>query len=236
MGLWVALVASPIVSAWPVDQTVALGVDAPLIRPLAALEFVESKDPAIATAEVLPAGELLLQGLKPGSTLLLLYAEGKMAVWRLDVGPAPSAGKSPVNAPATEKPCKGVKIEGPAQERSVSGTVGDETCRQALLERFKSPDLLASRVELTFELSALQAQLQALHRRLAARGLEKKVRARYLGAGLLLEGDLTAAEHRQVLWEVFHESVGRTVLDDRLQLPPVHSETAEGLPPDAPHR
>ena len=46
-----------------------------------------------------------------------------------------------------------------------------------------------------------------------------RVKARYVGAGLVLEGPVTKAEHRKVLWEVLKRTLGRFALDDKMELP-----------------
>ena len=45
-----------------------------------------------------------------------------------------------------------------------------------------------------------------------------KVKARYVGAGLVLTGAVTQAEYRKVLWEVLRRSLGRFALDDQLEV------------------
>src|SRR4051812_42481914 len=66
--------------AWPVDVLVDLSAGSDEIRKLSAVSWAQSDDEAIAVAEVLPTGELLLTGKSPGRALVLLYAEGKFAV------------------------------------------------------------------------------------------------------------------------------------------------------------
>ena len=109
--------------AWPVDLVVPLEAGKERFHKLSAVDWVEVEDPSIATAEVLEgSNELLLTGVKPGRTLLLLYAEGKFAVWRLVVG---APGRPPEPEPAAEplaaarKACPGLKATEGA-ERSLS--------------------------------------------------------------------------------------------------------------------
>ena len=41
---------------------------------------------------------------------------------------------------------------------------------------------------------------------------------RYSGAGVVLEGKLSAAQHRRALWELFRRSLGRVPLEDRVEV------------------
>ncbi len=196
--------------AWPADVYVDLEQGREVFRRLAALEWVEVEDPSIATAEVLPSGELLLTGVKAGRTLLLLYAEGKFAVWRLRIAPKgeqakPAAG----DANAVSKACPGAKLG-----EGLVVTVSDAQCRTALLRFLEGDSFSARDLEITFELPALQSQLAAIQQRLEGAGLGS-LEVRYVGAGLVLEGELTKEAHRKALWILFRESVGRVPLDDR---------------------
>lgn len=199
--------------AWPADVYVDLEQGREAFRRLAAIEWVEVEDPLIATAEVLPSGELLLTGNKPGRTLALLYAEGKFAVWRLRVGPKGEKVVPENGDPTTlARACPGAKLG-----ETLVVSVRDETCRTTLAHFLERDAFSARDLEITFELQALQAQLAAMQKRLEAAGLGA-VRLRYLGAGLVIEGELTPAEHRRVLWVVFRESVGRVALDDQSRI------------------
>ncbi|WP_245767937.1 pilus assembly protein N-terminal domain-containing protein [Stigmatella erecta] len=182
------------------------------------MDWVEVEDPSIATAEVLAgSNELLLTGKRPGRTLLLLYAEGKFAVWQLSVsepGARPAAGAtSPELLATARKACPGLEAK-EAPERFFTVTVKDAACRTALLPLFQSEAWLARELELTFELPVLQAQLAAMGPRLKELGLE----ARYSGAGLVLQGTASPGVHRRALWELFRQSVGRVALEDRVKV------------------
>ncbi|WP_373371818.1 pilus assembly protein N-terminal domain-containing protein [Archangium lansingense] len=219
-ALWVAVSPSP-ASAWPVDLVMPLEPGKERFHKLSVVEFVEVEDPSIATAEVLEgSNELLLTGLKPGRTLLLLYAEGKFAVWRLVVGAASEPSAEPLIA-AARKACPGLKVtEGSA--RGLTAEVKDARCREALRSLLKTDAYVARELELTFELPQLQEQLAALTPVLKGQGLTVS----YRGAGLLLEGSTTPEGHRRALWELFRQSVGRVPLEDRVTV-------RRPVPPDA---
>ncbi|AKJ00966.1 Hypothetical protein AA314_02592 [Archangium gephyra] len=208
------LALSPLqASAWPVDLVMPLEPGKERFHKLSVVDFVEVEDPSLATAEVLEgSNELLLTGLKPGRTLLLLYAEGKFAVWRLVVGtpPEPLPAQEPLVA-AARKACPGLKVANGA-ERGLTAEVKDARCREALRSLLKTDAYLARELELTFELPLLQEQLTALTPVLKGLGLTVS----YRGAGLVLEGTSTPEGHRKALWELFRQSVGRVPLEDRV--------------------
>ncbi|PTL82304.1 hypothetical protein DAT35_19370 [Vitiosangium sp. GDMCC 1.1324] len=205
----------PRASAWPVDLWVPLEVGKERFHKLSVVDWVEVEDPSIATAEVLEgSNELLLTGVKPGRTLLLLYAEGKFAVWRLVVG---APGRLPEPEPSKEqlaaarKACPGLKAS-EGSERSLTAEVKDARCREALRTLLKTDAYLARELELTFELPLLQEQLAVLAPTLKGLGLS----ASFHGAGVVLEGTTTPEGHRRALWELFRQSVGRVPLEDRV--------------------
>jgi hypothetical protein len=178
------------------------------------------------------SGELLLQGRQPGSTLLLLYAEGAFAVWRLEVGGS-SRGR-----PVPEEPLQRARAACPGltttparltpqdETRRLVAPVADERCRSALVRLLETDAFWARELELTFQVPALQGQLVALEAALAKKGL-KTVSARYLGAGLVLSGQVSTPEKRRVLWETFRQVAGRVALEDRLVVPPADTEAPE---------
>lgn len=217
---WVAMAAPRAAFAWPVDVAVDLRPGEERFKRLSAVDWVEVEDPSVVTAEVMESGELLLTAKAPGRTLMLLYAEGRFAVWRVRVGAAngpPKAEALEASVAAAKKACPGLKADLGGEAPSLTVTVADEKCRQALLELFKSDGFAAKDLELTFELPVLQAQLVSIEAGIDAVA-KKKVEARYVGAGLVLEGRLTPREHRKVLWEIFRRTVGRPAVSDQIQL------------------
>ncbi|ATB36486.1 hypothetical protein CYFUS_001901 [Cystobacter fuscus] len=225
------LLAAPPVRAWPVDLVMNLEAGNERFHKLTVVDWVEVEDPSIATAEIFQESkELMLTGVKPGRTLLLLYAGGKFAVWRLVVGaPGKPVEAEPVTGPleAARKACPGLKATEGA-ERSLTAEVKDARCREALRAVLKTDAYLARELDLTFELALLQEQLASLSPALKALGLE----ASYRGAGLLLKGSTTPEGHRQALWELFRQSVGRVPLEDRVEVKrPAPSDAGTPPPP-----
>ncbi|AGC42658.1 hypothetical protein MYSTI_01310 [Myxococcus stipitatus DSM 14675] len=225
LGALLAFLVPAVAGAWPVDLVLPLEAGKDRFQKLAALEWVEVEDASVASAEALPgSNELLLTGHKEGQTLLLLYAEGRFAVWRLVVGAPPSDDLSPRMASA-RKVCPDLKATQGA-EKLLSVTVKDPACRAALLEVLRSDAYVARELELTFEVPALQEQLAAMSAALKPLGLE----ARYSGAGLVMTGSASREDWRKALWELFRRSVGRVPLEDRVE---VKAPEAPAAVPDA---
>jgi hypothetical protein len=203
--------------AWPVDMSVSVERGTDRFHKLSVVEWVDVEDPSVATVEVLAgSNELLMTGLKPGRTLVLLFAEGKFAVWRLTVTePGAKPEPQPVEAAlaAARKACPDLQVR-EGSERMLVATVKDSACRAALLELLKTDAFLARELELTFELSVLQEQLATVSSSLKALGLE----ARYSGAGVVLQGAATPEGYRKALWALFRLSVGRVPLEDRVKV------------------
>jgi hypothetical protein len=222
LALLLVALAPPRASAWPVDLVMPLEPGKERFHKLSVVDFVEVEDPSIATAEVLAgSNELLLTGHKPGRTLLLLYAEGKFAVWRLVVGTPPAPEPTAELLAAARKACPGLKAAEGAT-RGLTAEVKHARCRDALRSLLKTDAYLARELELTFELPVLQEQLAALTPALKELGLGVS----YRGAGLVLEGSTTPEGHRRALWELFRQSVGRVPLEDRVTV-------RRPAPPDA---
>ncbi|MBX7113033.1 MAG: hypothetical protein K1X64_01770 [Myxococcaceae bacterium] len=201
--------------AWPVDQVRDVDVGTPALIPLGGLDWFEVEDASVLTAQRMPAGELMLMGAKPGRSLLLLYGDGKMAVWQVRVASKPLADGALLEA--AKKVCPKLKAT-PDEETQLVTPIADEKCRAALLSLFKTDSYVAGKMELVFELAALQSQLKALNEAFA--GVTKApLRTRYLGAGLELSGQLSVSEHKKVLWALFRASVGRVALNDQIELP-----------------
>jgi hypothetical protein len=205
--------------AWPVDVAVTVKNGDVHFEHPAAIAWAESEDPSIATVEVLRSGEVLVSGKSPGQTVALLYAEGKMGVWRVTVTDEGAAKKAPVPPPdldAAKKACPTLKLGEKVTEEALSATLPDERCREALLQVLKGDAFNSHELSLTFTVPALQGQLGAITKAIAP--FAPQVKASYVGAGLVLEGKVSQAQHRKVLWEAFRQSVGRVPLEDRMEV------------------
>jgi hypothetical protein len=215
-GLLFALLLAPAAAgAWPVDWVHDVEPGREKFVRLPALDWFEVDDPKVLQVEWLESGELLLVGLKPGRALVLLGAEGRVAAWRVRVGTKPVIDAAALSA--AQRACPDLALS-PLEEVKLTVTVRDEPCRQALLTLFQGDGFEARHLALTFEGKVLQAQLAQLQE--AVRAVVKgRVSARFVGAGLVLEGTATAAEKRRLLWEVLRRSLGRFALDDRVDVP-----------------
>ncbi|MFY1824802.1 hypothetical protein ACN47A_02690 [Myxococcus fulvus] len=213
LGALLALLVPALALAWPVDLVLPLELDKERFQKLAAVEWVEVEDSSVAHVEVLQgSNELLLSGRKPGRTLMLLYAEGRFAVWRLTVGSPPEEDVTPRLA-AARKACPDLKATQGA-ERALTATVKDAACRAALLEVLRTDAFVARDLELTFDVPALQEQLTSFTTALQPLGLE----ARYSGAGLVVSGSASREDWHKALWELFRRSAGRVPLEDRVEV------------------
>lgn len=211
--LWLACAAEA--AAWPVDRVVSVEPSTESFIRLTALDYVDVEHPEVAEVEALPSGELLVTGKSPGETLVLLYAEGRMAVWRVRVGGAEPKRDDALEAKARAA-CPGLHLAPGAMEEAVKARVKGEACRLALRELLRGDLYLGPSLSLEFEVPELQAQLREVQA--AADGVAGKsaVKAVYVGAGLRVSGEVTATQQRAVLWQAFRKSVGRVALEDRM--------------------
>jgi hypothetical protein len=209
-----ALVCAGSASAWPVDWAHEVPVGREKAVPLQGVDFFQVEDPQLLQLEWRPAdGELVLKGLKAGRTTVLLGAQGQVAVWRVRVGGRPALEDAALTD--AQRACPQVKVS-PQDDVKLTVSVSTEACRQALERLFETDAFVARELEVTFDGRALQAQLGRIQEGL--KGLTASpVLARYVGAGLVLEGTVSRAEHLKVLWVAFRRSVGSLALDDRLE-------------------
>ncbi|MFL5318964.1 MAG: hypothetical protein ACJ790_04855 [Myxococcaceae bacterium] len=212
---------------------------------LNALEWTEVETKDIAEVEALPSGEALITGKRPGATLVLLYAEGKMGVWRVSVTGKSDAGIAPPDVDeyvraraadllaAAKKACPDLKQDPGSSDEALVVTVKTDACRSALKALFQTDAFNAREISLTYDLPVLQTQLKEMQSAIDAAIGKGKVTSVYSGAGLRLSGKITTAEHRKVLWALFKNSVGRVALEDRLELtdkPPPPKEDEKESP------
>lgn len=202
--------------AWPVDWVHDVEAGKEKFVKLPRLDWFEVEDPKVLAVEWQPeSGELLLIALKPGRTTVLLGADGKVAAWRVRVGTPPVTDDAAYKAAL--KACPDLKVT-PLEDVKLTATVKDEPCRKSLLALFQTDAFEARFIELTFDEKVLQSQLRSVDDGLKAI-TKGRVKAKYVGAGLVLEGPVSVAEHRKVLWEVLKRTLGRFALDDRMELP-----------------
>lgn len=202
--------------AWPVDWAHDVEPGREKFVRLPTLDWFEVDDPSVLQVEWLESGELLLVGLKPGRALVLLGAEGKVAAWRVRVGTRALSDERALAAAI--RACPGLALT-PLEDVKLTVTITREECRLALQALFLTDAFEARHLSLTFDGKVLQAQLAHVQAgvRAVAGG---KVTARFVGAGLVLEGALDSeAARRRLLWEVLRRSLGRPVLDDRVTVP-----------------
>ena len=203
-------------AAWPVDWIHDVEVNKEKFIKLPRVDWFEVEDPKVVAVEwAAESNELLLIGLKPGRTTILLGADGKVAAWRVRVGTPPVVDEAVFAA--ARKACPDLKVT-PLEDVKLTVTIGDEGCRKALLALFQTDAFEARHLDLTFEGKVLQTQLRAVQEGLQVT-TKGRVKARYVGAGLVLEGPVTIEEHRKLLWETLRRTLGRFALDDQTELP-----------------
>ncbi|MCL2626786.1 MAG: hypothetical protein FWD46_08240 [Cystobacterineae bacterium] len=236
LGLLVLWVLPLMSWAWPVDMEFVLEKGQNRFVKLAAAEWLEVDDASVATAELFETQEILLEGKKPGVALVLVYAEGKMGIWRVRVEEPPLPPLPSPNTLAKKKaaaPLPIPEVEKEARQAcpklnfqkdklpKIAGDVDTEACRQALLFLLMQPGWLGRELELVFEGSVLAAQLTAMQKAMDESLGKGKLKLRYVGATLEMVGKLSPKEYRKALWGVFFQSAGRIALDDSIQvLPP----------------
>lgn len=210
-----------VASAWPVDWVHDVEPGKEKFVKLPRLDWFEVDDPAIAQVEWnAESGELLISGLKPGRAVVLLGADGKVAAWRIRVGGKPLLDEALLAS--TKKACPTFTVT-PLEDVKLTAVVPDEACRKSMLALFQTDAFEARYLDLTLEGKVLQTQLRSVEEGIAS-VVKGKVKARYVGAGLILEGSVTRAEHRKILWEVLKRTLGRFALSDDLEevTPPAH--------------
>jgi hypothetical protein len=213
-GLLALLFAVP-GAAWPVDRVISVEPSREVFVRLSAMDWVDVERPEVAEVEVLPSGELMFTGKAAGESLVLLYAEGRMAVWRVRVGVPEPKRDAAAEAKAVAA-CPGLKLAPGSEDEALRGRVKGEPCRQALRALLQGDTYLGRTLSLEFEVPELQAQLRELQAAVDGVTAKGAVKAVYVGAGLKLSGAVTAAQKRAVLWQAFRHSVGRVPLEDRM--------------------
>lgn len=236
-----ALFTATAAHAWPVDVYVEARAGEEQFQKAAGAQWFELEKKGVADVEILPGDELLVTGKEPGETLLLLYGDGRMGVWKLfgcgDGKQVPSAklvaqtwnciptrerGSVGTGGEAERKlataACPGLRLNPASPADKLVVNIRTEECRKALLQLFKTDAYHSREITLTFDIPVMQSQLRELQAAVDAAIGPKKVELLYAGGSLRLKGSITQAEHRKVLWAVFNHAVGRVTLDDRLVL------------------
>jgi hypothetical protein len=203
-------------SAWPVDWTHDVAPASEKFLKLSGLDWFELEDPKVASLEWLDgANELLISGLAPGRTLALVGLQGRVAAWRIRIGGKGSEAAAGSSQWGAAKAACAVFEAAPLEDVKLRVHVQNSGCSDALLSLFRTDAYEARHVEMTFEPEVLQRQLARL-----ASEFSKlpgaAVSARYVGAGLVLEGTATRAAYRKVLWTILENTLGPFALDDRI--------------------
>jgi hypothetical protein len=228
--------------AWglPVDRRLSLApgeLHAERVRYLVSAS-VEPAD--LATAELLPAGELFVTPLHPGDGLLYLFEEGQLEVVQLHVGSAAAAPVGrPLDVAGLRGGCPGAELVELEGEALLHVPVSTPACRRVLLASLPSTDLLSGQLRLEVTTEALQAQLRDGEAALVAAhiaGLELS----YVGATLTLHGTIDAPTRRRALQILWEHVLGDLAFDDQTTDCPRESVRCSDAPeprppPESPH-
>lgn len=225
-ALLAVCLSSVAASAWPVDMTLTAKVREETFQRLTALDWAAAEDPSTLSVEALPAGEALLTGKKDGETLVVAYLQGRIGVWRVRVGECGADGgtrcveQKPVALETVKAACKDLNVEG----GELTATVSTDACRAALMQLFQTDAFPGGKVELTFELKVLQAQLQQMQAAVDKAVGPGVVKLAYVGAGLRASGQVTQAQKTATFFQIFRHAVGHIALDDQLTVPGSNDE------------
>lgn len=215
-ALALAAAIAPAASALPVDSALDLTVGEERFLKFASVLAVETDAPQVATAEILPGGEVLVTGRGSGRALLFLADDTKTAAWRLRVresgAPIPEVAVSQEARAAARRACPGLKEESRNDAPSVAAVVATPACRRALKRLFEADGYRAERLELTFSIEALQDQLADLGERLAAHGLGGR-RVHYSAVTLVVDGALPRAALGRLARAFYEAAIGRVPAD-----------------------
>jgi len=224
-----SLCLAPAAMGLPVDRVLDLKTGDLHFEKIRFTLGAEVQPPDLATAELLPAGEMLVTPKRAGDGLLLLYKQGEVEAVRLHVDHA-------VAAPALDLR-EARHVCGAAEPRVIDGetylyaTVDGEACRAALLRALEGDALLADHLRLIFTVPGLQAQLRTLKARLDAAGIGN-LQLAYAGATLTLTGSADPATHTRALAILWREALGPLDLDDQTEIAPASPAASS---PDGPH-
>ncbi len=152
-GLWLGAAAPA--SAAPADRRIEIEPGETRIERLGPVARLHVEDPERLHAEMLPSGEVLLEGRTVGVTHVFFHGQSWVYVWRVFVGahPDPEAREAALRAVAAKCP-------GTRQDASVLRVrIGDAACQEAVVRA--SRHLLAKELEVTFDTDGIRAQLSA---------------------------------------------------------------------------
>ncbi len=222
--------------AWPVSGTLDLKVGSDsIVRSFAKAVAVD--DPSLVTAELLPSQELLLTPKKPGRALLYLLNDGQLDAVRLRIrdtgGELQVLHSTEAQREAARKACPKLVIERSGESRSLSAEGVGAACRAALRELLKSDDFNVKDLALMFTDEGVQAQLAEIESKLKGSATAEGMKVAYVGVTLRLTGKAPVARKLELLKVAFDASVGRVLLDDRVEAPPEPVKPEPAAEPEA---
>ena len=214
-ALAISLLLAPLVAhASPPHAVVEVHPGDVTFQKLFEVRALASADPSIATAEVMPSGELLITGKKAGTTDIVAIAGGKLVGIRVHVRPlgTPLPGDGASQLSAMEKACPVHKLVGDGADQELGVTPNPPACRTALVALFATDRFLVKQISVDFDTASIQAQLVELEQALAASKLP--VTVSYQGATLVVKGELAPLQAGQLAVVLYTHAVGGVPLDD----------------------
>jgi hypothetical protein len=208
----ITLCTSAAAWAWPYDVVRELDTKTPAIVKLHQVDWFQlnSEDKKLLDVEwVEAANELILNPLKSGRVSVLLSAQQQLGFWNVLI----SEKRKPAIAALerAKKNCPGIDFT-PIDDVKLTVSISAEPCRQAALELLRGDGFVASQLRLTFTPEMLQAQLKDIQAALKP----WSVTARYVGAGLVLQGSAKKSEQAKLYWAIFFVTLGRLAVDDQI--------------------
>jgi hypothetical protein len=213
--------------AVPPDEVRALEAGASLIQKppfgeVAQASAVEVDATGIVSAELLPAGEVLIEARAEGVARVFVFGKRAVRVLQVSVverGPAQRTSPPPPrNLPTDVAPPLGIKAAtcaaAPSSSQGALVAVADDACFRALAA--PADDLASGPVAMPqyrFELEGMQAQAQAAQALLGKAGLGR-VRVSFSPFGVKLEGAVDAAEKRRAIVAIYPAVLGPLRVDD----------------------
>ncbi len=215
------LLALPL-QAWarPISRVLDLAVGAEQFFHLDSSAVVVD-DPAVATAEQLPAEEVLVTTKAAGRALVLVWVSNAIEAVRLRIhekgSQPPALPASEAQLLATKKSCPGMRISAEGGKRALEVSVDSPSCRDSLRALFASDDFLAGDLSLNFSHEMMQVQLSAIVAELKKRGVSGFALS-YQGVALVVRGKATLEQKRELMKVAFDQSLGRVLVDDQSEL------------------
>lgn len=173
-----------------------------------------SSDPAVATGEELPSGELLVAGIAQGEADLVALRGGRIVALRVRVRAPGTRLPDPVaeRIKALQEGCGDRATYTPGARPKLELRSPTGACRAAAMALTATAHLAHDDVEVEFDSPSLLEQLKEMEAAVTAARLPVKLA--YRAAQLELKGTLTRAQAGALVLALYAHSVGGLPVDD----------------------